>query len=110
MSFGYKIILFLLAIGVVCFDLSAAQDHEDKQLTYQRVELQPGILSSSPEELETYSFEFQDMPLVDALNKIADRGRLKILTNSSLIPKDYDVNGELNGITLSDDISMVLDQ
>src|SRR5690625_6553396 len=101
MSFRYKIILFLLAIGVVCFDLSAAQDHEDKQLTYHREELQPGILSSSPEEMETYSFEFQDLPLGDALHKRADRGRRKIVSNSSLIPAGDDVNGALHGITLS---------
>lgn len=60
--------------------------------------------------METYSFEFQDLPLGDALHKIADRGRLKILTNSSLIPKDYVVNGELNGITLSEAFSRVLEE
>lgn len=70
-------------------------------------------LSNDREEIDSnrikaYDFEFEETPLVKALDYVAKKGNLNILVNSELVEKERKVSGKLEGVYLSEAFEALL--
>ncbi len=110
MKNSYKIVLLLLAVMFSNIELIAAQEKQENQLTHRAADFFSVFLPAQNESMETFSFEFNETPLKEALDEMASRANLKILLNNSLVPKNHKVTGNLNHIGLSEAFDVVLEE
>jgi TonB-dependent starch-binding outer membrane protein SusC len=110
MKYGYTITIFMLSALLLGLDQLVAQDKEQSHHPHHKSDIISVLLSTQATSAETFSFEFEDTPLNEVLRRIADRGQLKILTNSSLIPDNHTITAEYRDIGLLEAFYRVLEE
>lgn len=63
-----------------------------------------------PETQKTYSFQFFDTPIIDALDQVAEKGKFKVLVNHKLFKEDEKITMMLLNVDLREAFERLIDE
>ncbi len=110
MNKSYKLLLFLITCLIINIHPISAQENSSRQNDYHATNFNSNLFQDKKGMDATFSFDFDETPVNEALREVANKGQLKILMNSSLIPEDQYMTGIFENIRLKDMFGLILEE
>lgn len=107
----HRFLVFVICLLLGLATAANAQDEtmqSDKTAGYQNELSSLSHIGEPSDEVPTFSFDFKNMPLKDALQKVADKGNYKLLFNHSFLPDEHYITMQLVEVDLRDAFNQLL--